>query len=79
MSHPVECEPFRQRHIQEAACNISDVTRQPQIKEGTGRLLFLELLFWKNARDAEFVRDDYQWRVRAAVAALQYTAAQCCS
>ena len=51
------------------------MTWQLQIKEGAGRLLFLKLLFWKNARDAEFVRDDYQWRVRATVAAPQYIAA----
>jgi hypothetical protein len=37
---------------------------QPQVREGAARLLFLELLFWKNARDTEHVRDDYQWRVR---------------
>lgn len=34
-----------------------------QAKECAGRLIFLELLFWKNARDAEVVRDEYQWRV----------------
>ena len=35
-----------------------------QGREGCGALMFLELLFWKNARDSEYVRDEYLWRVR---------------
>ena len=26
--------------------------------------MFWEVLFWKNARDAELLRDDYRWKVR---------------
>ena len=27
--------------------------------------MFWEVLFWKNAREAELLRDDYRWKVRA--------------
>jgi len=27
--------------------------------------LFLELLFWKNAREAESLRNNYQWKARS--------------
>lgn len=27
-------------------------------------MMFIELMFWKNASVAESVRDDYNWRVR---------------
>jgi hypothetical protein len=27
-------------------------------------MMFWEVLFWKNARDAELLRDDYRWKAR---------------
>lgn len=32
-------------------------------KEGMSALLFIEMLFWKNAHDSGEVRDEYRWRV----------------
>ena len=35
-----------------------------QALKGCSDLMFLELLFWKNAREAESLRNNYQWKVR---------------
>lgn len=32
-------------------------------KEGMSALLFIEMLFWKNAHDSGEVRDEYRWKV----------------
>ena len=34
------------------------------MREGVAALLFVEMLFWKTARDTEAVRDQYNWQVR---------------
>ena len=34
------------------------------MREGVAALLFVEMLFWKSARDTEAVRDQYNWQVR---------------
>ena len=33
------------------------------LKESLSALLFIEMLFWKNAHDSGEVRDEYRWRV----------------
>ena len=33
------------------------------LKESLSALLFIEMLFWKNANDSGEVRDEYRWRV----------------
>lgn len=45
-----------------AALNAAAASVQARL--ACGQLLFLELLFWKNARTAADVRDEYDWRVR---------------
>lgn len=35
-----------------------------RVREGVAALLFVEMLFWKSARDTEAVRDQYNWQVR---------------
>lgn len=33
------------------------------LKESLSALLFIEMLFWKNAHDSGEVREEYRWRV----------------
>lgn len=33
------------------------------VKKGLASMMFVELLFWKNARDCEEVREEYGWKV----------------
>ncbi|KAK9842310.1 hypothetical protein WJX81_005935 [Elliptochloris bilobata] len=35
---------------------------EERVREGVAALLFVEMLFWKNARDTEAVRDQYHWQ-----------------
>ena len=35
------------------------------VQKGLSTMMFVELLFWKNARDCEEVRDEYRWKVPA--------------
>ena len=34
------------------------------LRESLSAILFIEMLFWKNAHDSGEVRDEYRWRVR---------------
>lgn len=36
-----------------------------QALKGCSDLMFLELLFWKNAREAESLRNNYQWKAQS--------------
>ena len=36
-----------------------------QARKGCSDLMFLELLFWKNTREAESLRNNYQWKARS--------------
>lgn len=38
---------------------------EARVREGVASLLFVELLFWKGAREAEAVREQYHWQARA--------------
>ena len=42
--------------------NAQDVV----VKKGLASMMFVELLFWKNARDCEEVREEYGWKVPPA-------------
>ncbi len=33
------------------------------LQKGLAAMMFVELLFWKNAHDSEEVRDEYHWKV----------------
>ena len=35
-----------------------------RVREGVAALLFVEVLFWKTARESEAVRDQYNWQVK---------------
>ncbi len=39
------------------------VKSEAALKESLSALLFIEMLFWKNAHDSGEVRDEYRWRV----------------
>ena len=41
------------------------VMSRVQAKKGCADLMFLEVLFWKNTRDAESLRNNYQWKARS--------------
>jgi len=43
---------------------VCDEPYAEQALKGCSDLMFLELLFWKNAREAESLRNNYQWQVR---------------
>lgn len=38
-----------------------------RVREGVAALLFVEVLFWKNSRDTEAVREHYHWQVCSAL------------
>ena len=35
-----------------------------QVRQKASAMMFIELMFWKNASVAESVRDEYNWQVR---------------
>ena len=39
-----------------------DNSAEASLNEGMSALLFVEMLFWKNAHDSADVRDEYKWR-----------------
>ncbi|KAK9830387.1 hypothetical protein WJX72_011470 [[Myrmecia] bisecta] len=36
--------------------------KEAKVKEGASSMMFIELMFWKNAKDSEQVRDEYNWK-----------------
>lgn len=39
------------------------VGSEKALQKGLAAMMFVELLFWKNAHDSEEVRDEYHWKV----------------
>ena len=48
------------------SCDPAGWVPRSQMREGAASMLCIELLFWKGPGEAEDVREQYQWRVRAA-------------
>ena len=40
-----------------------------QAQEGLSCMMFVELLFWKNSREAMDVRNEYHWKVSSGIPA----------
>lgn len=47
----------------EAVSAGEDGKQENALKEGMSALLFIEMLFWKNAHDSAEVSDEYRWKV----------------
>ena len=44
-------------------CMLTDLVLLWQVRQKAAAMMFIELMFWKNAPVAESVRDEYKWRV----------------
>ncbi len=45
---------------------LEDVEVDSSSRKGLAAMMFVELLFWKNAHDSEEVRNEYNWKVTLA-------------
>ena len=53
----LRCEGSKRRRL----CHAQE--REGKLREKAGAMMFIELLFWKNAREAQDVRDTYNYKV----------------
>jgi hypothetical protein len=47
-----------------ADVSLSRLEKEAKAKANVASMMFVELLFWKNQKEAEDVREEYNWRVR---------------
>ena len=41
--------------------------REDKVRQNVSSMMFVELLFWKNQRESEDVRDEYNWQVSPVI------------
>ena len=56
-------------HAPFCRCMLTNLVSLWQVRQKAAAMMFIELMFWKNASVAESVRDEYNWRVSPCCAA----------